>query len=177
MCEAPTKERERSLLLTDGQQNWPVVYRMLCKRAQRIDMEGGIMGRAVATGFLLIVAMFSSGCSVLMAANRESYRGDVGIIKDGVSRTEVIAELGQPDSFFKPETGGFDDRYVLDPEAHRTWVKVGTVVVHLGADLVTAFLWELVGTPYELAVRDRKVIYHLAYNPDGKLSAIEKIKP
>lgn len=150
---------------------------MLCKRAQRIDMEGGIMGRAVATGFLLIVAMFSSGCSVLMAANRESYRGDVGIIKDGVSRTEVIAELGQPDSFFKPETGGFDDRYVLDPEAHRTWVKVGTVVVHLGADLVTAFLWEFIGTPYELAVRDRKVIYHLAYNPDGKLSAIEKIKP
>lgn len=105
------------------------------------------MGRSVATGLLLIAALFSSGCSVLMAANRESYRGDVGVIKEGVSRTEVIAELGHPDSFFKPETGGFDDRYVLDPEAHRTWVKVGTVVVHLGADLVTAFLWEFVGTP------------------------------
>lgn len=135
------------------------------------------MGRGIAIGFLLSVAVLSSGCSVLMAANRESYRGDVEVIKEGVSRSEVIAELGQPDSFFKPETGGFDDRYILDPEAHRTWVKVGTVVVHLGADLVTAFLWELVGTPYELAVRDRKVIYHLAYNPDGKLMAIEKIQP
>ncbi len=135
------------------------------------------MDRGILTGFLLCVALLSSGCSVLMAANRESYRGDVGVIQEGVSRTEVIAELGQPDSFFKPETGGFDDRYVLDPEAHHTWVKVGTVVVHLGADLFTGFLWELVGTPYELAVRDRKVIYHLAYNPDGKLSTIEKIKP
>jgi hypothetical protein len=128
-------------------------------------------------GSLLIVAMLSSGCSVLMAANRSSYRGDVNVIKEGVSRPEVIAELGQPDSFNKTETGGFDDRYVLDPEAHRTWVKVGTVILHLGADVVTAFLWELVGTPYELAVRDRTVVYHLAYNQDGKLASIEKIKP
>jgi hypothetical protein len=56
-------------------------------------------------------------------------------------------------------------------------VKVGTVILHLGADVVTAFLWELVGTPYELAVRDRTVVYHLAYNQDGKLASIEKIKP
>ena len=46
-----------------------------------------------------------------------------------------------------------------------------------GADLVTVFLWELVGTPYELAVRDRKVIYHLAYNPDGTLCSVKMIKP
>ena len=135
------------------------------------------MGRGIVTGCLLSVALFSSGCSVLMAANRESYRGDVGVIKEGVPRTEVIAELGQPDSFYKPDTGGFDDRYILDPDAHSTWVKVGTVVVHLGADIFTGFLWELVGTPYELAVRDRKFVYHLTYNPDGKLSTIEKIKP
>ena len=128
-------------------------------------------------GCLLIVLGATSGCSVLMAANRSSYRGDVDVIKEGVSRSDVIAELGQPDSFSKTETGTFDDRYTLDPEAHRTWIKVGTVILHLGADLVTAFLWELVGTPYELAVRDRVVIYHLAYNQDGKLATFEKIKP
>lgn len=124
-----------------------------------------------------VISMSTSGCSVFMAANRSSYRGDVSVIKEGASRPEIIAELGQPDSFSKTETGGFDDRYSLDPEAHQTWVKVGTVLVHLGADLVTGFLWELLGTPYELAVRDRVVIYHLAYNPDGKLASIEKIKP
>jgi hypothetical protein len=85
--------------------------------------------------------------------------------------------LGEPDAFRKTETGGFDDRYTLDPQAHRTWVKVGTVILHAGADFFTLFLWELIGTPYELAVRDRPVIYHLAYNPDGKLASIEKIKP
>lgn len=135
----------------------------------------GRIWRTMAT--LTIVAIMTSGCSVIMAANRSSYRGDVEVIKEGAPRPKIIAELGQPDSFYKTATGGFDDRYTLDPDAHRTWVKVGTVVLHLGADLVTAFLWELVGTPYELAVRDRTVIYHLAYNPDGKLESIEKIKP
>lgn len=126
---------------------------------------------------LAMVGIMTSGCSVIMAANRSSYRGDIEVIKEGTTRPQIISELGQPDSFYKTDTGGFDDRYTLDPEAHRTWVKVGTVVLHLGADLVTAFLWELVGTPYELAVRDRTVIYHLAYNADGKLESIEKIKP
>jgi len=126
---------------------------------------------------LLMVSLTTSGCSVFMAANRSSYRGDVKVIKEGASRPEIITELGEPDSSYKPESGGFDDRYQLDPEAHRTWVKVSTVIFHLGADLVTAFLWELAGTPYELAMRDRTVIYHLAYNPDGKLATIEKITP
>lgn len=55
-------------------------------------------------------------------------------------------------------------------------MKVGTVILHLGADLVTLCLWEVVGTPYEIAVRDKTFLYHLAYNPDGKLSTVEKIK-
>ena len=126
---------------------------------------------------LIAVLMMTSGCSVIMAANRSSYRGDIDVIKEGTTRPQVIAELGQPDPFYKTETGAFDDRYTLDPNAHRTWVKVGTVVLHLGADLVTAFLWELVGTPYELAVRDRTAIYHLTYSPNGTLESIEKIKP
>lgn len=125
---------------------------------------------------LIAVSMMTSGCSVIMAANRSSYRGDVAVIKEGASRNEVIAELGQPDSYSKTETGNYDDRYILDPDAHKTWTKVGTVVLHLGADIVTGFAWELAGTPYELAVRDRVVVYHLQYSPEGKLTAIEKIK-
>lgn len=136
---------------------------------------GGKIAKLVLPIF--IMSMTTSGCSVLMAANRSSYRGDVSVIKEGASRPEILAELGEPDAFSKTEIGGFDDRYTLDPQAHHTWVKVGTVLLHAGADFFTLFLWELIGTPYELAVRDRTVIYHLAYNPDGKLASIEKIKP
>ena len=131
----------------------------------------------ILTACVLIISLSSSGCSVLMAANRSSYRGDVRVIQDGVSRSEVIAELGQPDSFSKSETGGYDDRYTLDPAAHRAWLKTGTVLLHLSADVMTLGLWELVGTPYELAVRDKAVTYHLAYTQDGKLVTFGKMKP
>ena len=130
--------------------------------------------RTMAT--LVAVLMMTSGCSVIMAASRSSYRGDVEVIKEGAPRAQVITELGQPDSYSKTETGGFDDRYVLDPDAHRTWVKVATAIGHLGADFFTLCLWEFIGTPYEIAVRDKVVTYHLQYSAEGKLTAIEKIK-
>lgn len=135
------------------------------------------MALPLLTACALTISLSSSGCSVFMAANRSSYRGDVTVIKDGISRSAVIAELGEPDSFSKSESGGYNDRYTLDPDAHRAWLKTGTVLFHLGADVVTLGLWELVGTPYELAVRDKTVTYRLAYNPDGKLATFEKMKP
>ena len=126
-------------------------------------------------GFLLVVLLVS-GCSPIMAANRSSYRGDVGVIKEGIDRGSVIAELGEPDNYSKTESGGYEDKYTLDPDAHRTAVKVLTVIFHLGADLVTLCLWEVVGTPYELAVRDRLATYDLKYNENGKLASFEKRK-
>lgn len=100
----------------------------------------------------------------------------MSVIKEGIDRGTVIAELGEPDNFSKTETGGYEDKYTLDPDAHRTPVKVLTVLFHLGADLVTLCLWEVVGTPYELAVRDRLATYDLKYNENGKLASFEKRK-
>ena len=84
---------------------------------------------------LIAVSMMTSGCSVIMAASRSSYRGDVAVIK-----------------------------------------KVATAIGHLGADFFTLCLWEFVGTPYEIAVRDKVVTYHLQYSLQGTLTSIEKIK-
>lgn len=126
---------------------------------------------------LLMITLLSSGCSVFMLANRASYRGDINLIQVGVQRPAVIAELGQPDNFTTLENGGYDDRYVLDPDAHRGGTKFFTGLFYLAADLFTAFLTELIFTPAELAFKDRLVVYHLTYAGDGKLSAIEKIKP
>ena len=58
-----------------------------------------------------------------------------------------------------------------------TPIAHGSKLGRLGADFFTLFLWELVGTPYEIAMRDKVAVYHLAYNPDGKLATYEKIKP
>ena len=124
---------------------------------------------------LLVLCLLTSGCSVFMAASRSSYRGDINVIQLGVQRSAVIAELGQPDNFSTLENGGFDDRYTLDPNAHRTGTKVATTIFYLAADLFTLFLWELIGTPLEIAAKDKISVYHLTYSPEGTLSSLEKL--
>jgi hypothetical protein len=110
-----------------------------------------------------------------MVANRASYRGDINVVQLGTQRSAVIAELGQPDSFSTLENGSYDDRYILDPHAHRTWTKIGTAIFYLAADLFTLCLWELIGTPIEIAAKDKISVYHLTYSLDGILSSLEKI--
>ncbi|MDF0677065.1 MAG: hypothetical protein P0120_22420 [Nitrospira sp.] len=112
-----------------------------------------------------------------MAASRSSYRGDVNVIQLGVQRSVVIAELGQPDNFTTLENGGYDDRYVLDPDAHRGVTKFFTALFYAAGDFFTLFLTELLFTPAEIAMKDRIVVYHLTYGPDQKLMTLEKLKP
>lgn len=125
---------------------------------------------------LLAVSLLSSSCSVLMVANRSSYRGDVSVIQLGVPRSAVIGELGQPDNFTTLDNGGYDDRYVLDPDAHRGSTRFLTGLFYLGGDIFTVGLTELLFTPAEIAMKDRLVVYHLTYGADQKLVALEKQK-
>lgn len=87
----------------------------------------------------------------------------------------MIAELGTPDKISTLENGGYDDRYSLDPDAHRTGTKIATTIFYLAADLFTLCLWEIIGTPLEIAAKDKISVYHLTYSPEGKLTSMEKI--
>ena len=131
----------------------------------------------VAAVPVLILLLMTSGCSVLMAANRSSYRGDVAVIQPGVQRSAVVAELGEPDNFTTLEGGGYDDRYTLDPDAHRGSTRFLTAFFYFAADFFTLCLTEFIFTPIEIAMKDRLVVYHLTYGGDGKLVNVEKIKP
>ena len=126
---------------------------------------------------LLVVCLLSSGCSVFMVASRDGYRGDINVIQTGVQRSAVMAELGQPDNSTTLENGGYDDRYTLDPDAHRGVTKFFTGLFYLAADLFTAFLTELIFTPTEIAFKDKLRVYHLTYGSDGTFSSMEKITP
>jgi hypothetical protein len=143
----------------------------------RVDENGGTRMKwlTIMVVPLLVLCLLTSGCSVFMAASRSSYRGDINVIQLGVQRSVVIAELGPPDAFSTLENGGYDDRYTLDPNAHRTGTKVVTTIFYLAADLFTLCLWEFIGTPLEIAAKDKISVYHLTYSPEGKLSSMEKI--
>lgn len=89
---------------------------------------------------MLVICLLSSACSVVMVASRSSYRGDVNVIQLGVQRSVVTAELGQPDNSSTLENGGYDDRYMLDPDAHRGVTKFFTALFYAAADLSRSFL-------------------------------------
>jgi len=112
-----------------------------------------------------------------MLARCDTKRGDLNVIQVGAQRTAVITEFGMPDSFSTLEDGGYEDRYKLDPDAHGSWAKAFTGLFYVAADIFTLCLTELIFTPMEIAFRDKLVIHHLIYNPDQKLSTVEKIKP
>ena len=124
---------------------------------------------------VLTLAMMVAGCSVYMAASRSTFK-DTSILKIGADRDAVIAELGPPHASLKLENGGFKDIYKIDPEAHRAGSKGAAVAGHLVADILTLGLWEVAGTPLELAAQDKPVTWVLKYDAAGKLVEIETLK-
>lgn len=130
-------------------------------------------GKGVLAG--MIVAIVLSGCSVFMAASRSTYK-DTGILQIGVDRIVVLKELGPPDASMRLENRGYKDIYKIDPGAHRAGSKGAAVAGHLLADILTLGLWEVAGTPLELAAQDKPVTFLLKYNAEGKLAEMETIK-
>ena len=70
----------------------------------------------------------------------------------------------------------YKDIYKIDADAHRAGSKGAAVAGHLVADILTLGLWEIVGTPLELAAQDRPVTFILKYNAEEKLIEMETVK-
>lgn len=96
---------------------------------------------------LVVAGMLMSSCSVIMAANQPG-RKDLAVLTEGSSQPLVQAALGKPAWSGKNEQGldvevfQFVQGYSADAKAART-------VWHLGADVFSIGLWELIGTPIE----------------------------
>lgn len=125
---------------------------------------------------LLIVSGLLAGCSAYMASQRSVYRGDPKVIQVGTERAAVEAALGPPELAVPLEDSRTKAVYKLDPDAHPRLARNAAIAGHVVADLLTWGLWEIVGTPLELAVRDKFVTYLVNYGPDGKIETFERIR-
>ena len=124
---------------------------------------------------LLTAAIPITGCSVYMSASRSTYK-DTSVIQLGADRAVVLKELGPPHASLKLENGGYKDIYKIDPDAHRAGSKGAAVAWHVIADIFTIGLWEVVGTPLELAAQDKPVTFILKYDDKEKLVEMETVK-
>ncbi len=126
--------------------------------------------------WILSLLLLSIGCSALMAGQRSTYKGDPAIIQVGAERSTIETTLGPPNMVVSLEEGGAKAVYKIDPDAHTLAGRNAAVAWHLVADVFTRGLWEIVGTPAELAAQDKFVTYLIYYGKDGKVERVEVVK-
>lgn len=118
---------------------------------------------------IMVVSWSSLGCATMTLSKRPAKK-DLSVLNIGTPRNRVIAELGQPMS--TSEKGGErTDSFAFDPGVSGGY-KFGRGFFHIGADIITIFLWEIVGWPGEVAASNRKKKMDVVYDMDDKVKTV-----
>ncbi len=126
--------------------------------------------------WLVIIALLATGCSAFMAGQRSGVAGGPAVIQVGADRTAVEGTLGPPDIVVSLDDGRVKAVYKIDPDAHTRAARNSAVAWHIVADVFTLGLWEIIGTPAEMAARDQFVTYLIYYGKDGKIETVDTVK-
>jgi len=115
-----------------------------------------IIGLSTILSFYILL----TSCSVGMAVSGKENQ-NTSILFPGVPRTAVISRLGPPETSTLDEEGNYIESYLFvkgnEPSA-------GRAIGHGVMDVLTLGLWEIIGTPIELAAGSesytRVIIYY-----------------
>lgn len=118
-------------------------------------------------GAMAITTM--TGCSVFMAAKQPNKK-DLGVLAPGMPRDILISELGSPIST-DSRTGKRVDVFAFRQGYHKA-VKVARAFGHAVGDVVTLFIWEVIGTPIEITFDGRKMAFEVTYDENDKVESI-----
>ena len=121
------------------------------------------------------VVVLAQGCSVAMAS-KEQTRKDLSVLRVGGDRDDIVQVLGAPYMTTRNDDGSCKDVYKLVENAQSKGAKTLSVVGHAAMDVVTLGLWEIAGTPLELATKQEATTFILYYGADNKLKAYDAIK-
>ncbi|SOD19444.1 hypothetical protein [Nitrosomonas ureae] len=109
----------------------------------------------------LIWAMVISGCSVFMAA-KQPEKKDIDLLKEGVTRTQLISEFGTP--VISEYKNGKRFEIFKFVQGYSTGTKAGRAFLHGAANVATLGLWELVGTPTEITFSGDDMAFQVQYD-------------
>ena len=124
----------------------------------------------VFAGLILV-----QGCSVAMAS-KEQTRKDLSVLRVGGDRDDIVQVIGAPYMTTRNDDGSCKDVYKIVEDAQSKEAKTLSVVGHAAMDVVTLGLWEIAGTPLELATKQEATTFILYYGPDNKLKSYDAIK-
>lgn len=133
------------------------------------------MRTLLAVAVLLLSTLFSSGCGVYMAFTQPNHVDTNQLSAGGLSRDMVIERLGAPKSSVKNADGTREDIFEFF-EGSKTGWKVGRGLFHLGADIVSLGLWELVATPGEYLLKESsKVTARASFDANDRVTLFKVI--
>jgi outer membrane protein assembly factor BamE (lipoprotein component of BamABCDE complex) len=107
-----------------------------------------------------------NGCSVYMATNQPAKK-NLAVLKPGTPRDLIIAELGAP-VFSETTPEGKKDIYTF-VQGYGKLNKASRALFHGTADLFTAGIWEVVGTPVEGAFDGKKISVRVLFDQSERV--------
>lgn len=117
---------------------------------------------------LLSVILLTTNCSVMMAARGER-EPNLGAFNVGASRAQVEAQLGKAKSSATLPDGTRLDTYTYvignEPSA-------GRAVAHAVMDVLTLFIWEIIGTGIEASEQGETKQIMVTYTSDDTVKKI-----
>lgn len=122
--------------------------------------------RGIVAGALVVAMLSLSACSVFMAANQPPKK-NLDVLRPGTPRALVVGELGQPVSS-ESKNGRRVDIFSF-AQGYSTGAKASRAMFHAAADVMTAGLWEVVGTPTESAFRGKHMAFEVTYDDHDRV--------
>ncbi len=117
--------------------------------------------------FVFLAIPLIAGCSVGMALSGKEQK-DTSVLATGVSRDSVVSRLGPPQTSVTDSDGTLIDTWDI---VKGNSPSAGRAVAHGAMDFLTLGLWEVIGTPVELATgQEKHSIYTVRYDKENKVS-------
>lgn len=117
----------------------------------------------------LLAMSLLSGCAVAMAVKGKK-EPNLGVVSSGVDRYTVEAQLGCPQCITPCDDGTTLAEYQFEVGNEPS---CGRAIAHGAMDFLTLGLWEVVGTPVELAAGDTRVIT-VRYDENNKVISMDQ---
>lgn len=118
------------------------------------------------TLFMVILIPLSSGCAMIRVVSRPAKK-DLSVLILGTPRNQVIAGLGNPD-YALEENGKGVDLYHFR-KGLGGWAKFSRAIMHLGLDVLTVGLWEIIASPVENILANKTVRLKIVYDSDNRV--------
>jgi hypothetical protein len=121
----------------------------------------------------VVVACTFSSCAVVMAT-RQPEKKDLALLNVGTPRSLVVAEFGAP---IQSETkNGRRAEIFSFAQGYSKSARVSRAFAHGAADVLTAGLWEVVGTPTELAFDGRPMVALVTFDAGERVETVAMLK-